>query len=33
MHVREVRESAMVWNNILLEAGCPEADVLFDLRK
>ena len=32
-HVREVRESAMVWNKIWVEAGCPEAGVVFDLRK
>ncbi len=35
-HVRKVRESAMLWNRIWVEAGwavCPEAGVLFDLRK
>ncbi len=32
-HVRKVRESAMLWNRIWVEADCPEAVVLFDLRK
>ncbi len=32
-HVHKVRESAILWNRIWVEAGCPEAAVLFDLRK
>ncbi len=32
-HVRHFRDSAILWNKIWVEAGCPGAGVLFDLRK
>ena len=33
MHVRKFKDSAVFWNTVWVEAGCPSSGVVFDLRK